>query len=67
MLVSVYKKRSDFKKRLHIFENVFNLSFIPVSTDDFVGIDFKPSSLSFDVIGNKNAHTVKGDVGAERD
>ena len=59
MLISVYKKWSDFKKRLHIFENVFYLSFIPVSADDFVGTDFKSSSLSFDVIGNKNAHTVK--------
>ncbi len=59
MFFSVNEERSDFKKRLHIFEYIFNLCFIPISVYDFAGVDFKSSPLSFYVVGNKNTDTVK--------
>ena len=59
MFFSVNKERSDFKKRFYIFENIFNLNLIPISAYDLKRRDSKPSALSFDVIGNENANTVK--------
>ena len=59
MFFSVNKEWPDFKKRFDIFENIFDLGLITVSSYDHKRRDFEPSTLTLDVVGDKNAHTVE--------
>ena len=61
MPFGVYEKGPYFEKGFHVLENILDLGFIAISTNDALRLNLKTAPLALAMIGDKN--TVRPGIG----